>query len=529
MIALARLAPEGCDVPDLQVQGVALDSRRVTDGCLFLALQGDTSDGHDFISAAVANGAAAVFAQRPVADCEVPLVVVNNLAARVSHIAGEFFGHPSHHIDCVAVTGTNGKTSVAHFTAELAVELGLRAGFMGTTGWGVLGDTAVGSADGVVAAATALQPATLTTADAVSLQERLHQLRADGVELVALELSSHALQQHRGDALGVDVALFTNLSRDHLDYHDSMAEYGAAKARLFEFPSLRGVALNADDEFGASLAQTLVVRSDQNIQSPRQSRPVLRLVSDKPNPDASSLQAERSEQAYDNTSQLLRISCLTSSGFGLNWELSTPWGTVALSSQVIGHYNAINISLAVAALALLGHDLKLIAAAVPALQAPRGRLQRIAESPGVFVDYAHTPDALETVLQAARAHCVGRLICVFGCGGDRDAGKRGPMGQAVVRWADLGWLTSDNPRFEDPAVIIADVEAGLPQGALSSGKIRSVLDRRAAIAAAIAAAGPDDVVLITGKGHEDYQDIEGVRHPFDDARIAQDMLRGGAR
>ncbi len=517
MIALARLAPEGCDVPDIQVRGVALDSRRVTAGCLFLALQGDTSDGHDFISAAVANGAAAVFAQRPVAECEVPLIVVSDLATQVSQIAGEFFGHPSRHFDCVAVTGTNGKTSVAHFTAELAAQLGIRAGFLGTTGWGAL-DVARDNP----AKKTTLQPATLTTADAVLLQERLYQLHADGVQLVALELSSHALQQHRGDALGVDVALFTNLSRDHLDYHGNMANYGAAKARLFEFSTLRGMALNGDDAFGATLSKTLVERAEPHNSAPGATNtPILSLVSDE--------SSQRSTSLGDTPQQLICMSGLTTSGKGMSWDLSTPWGDVALSSQVIGRYNAANISLAVAALALLGHDLNSIAAAVPQLQAPAGRLQRVGESSGVFVDYAHTPDALETVLQAARAHCAGKLICVFGCGGDRDTGKRGPMGRAVMRFADLGWLTSDNPRYEDPAAIIADVEAGLSQEKGSPRKIHSVLDRREAIAAAIAAAEPDDVVIIAGKGHEDYQDIQGVRHPFDDALVAQAILAEGAR
>jgi len=493
MIALAKLAPEASTVPDVQVQGVALDSRRVTQGSLFIALQGETSDGHDFIDAAVAQGATAVFAERPVTSCEVPLVVVDGLAARVSQIAGEFFDHPSHHFDCVAVTGTNGKTSVAHFTAMLAAELGVRAGFLGTTGWGF-----VGGQD----KAAALKPAALTTADAVSLQERLHELGKGGAELVALELSSHALQQHRGSALGVDIALFTNLSRDHLDYHGSMERYGAAKARLFQFPSLRGMAINVDDTFGARLLVTLKA-GDSN-------RPVLGLVT-----ESAPIAAQQNS---------LRVSHLSSSSEGMSWQLTSPWGEIELSSQIIGRYNAMNISLAVVALALLGHELSSIAAAVPALIAPAGRLQRVGRSPSVFVDYAHTPDALVSVLQAAREHCTGQLICVFGCGGDRDPGKRGSMGQAVANYADVGWLTSDNPRFENPAAIIADVEAGLANNPAMRSKIHSELDRRIAITQAITAAGTDDLVIIAGKGHEDYQDIEGVRHPFDDALVAQAAL-----
>ena len=498
MIALAQLAPEANTVPDMQVQGVALDSRRVTQGSLFIALRGQTSDGHDFIDAAVAQGATAVFAERPVAHCQVPLVVVADLAARVSHIAGEFFGHPSHQFDCVAVTGTNGKTSVAHFTAMLAAQLGMQAGFMGTTGWGFVSAQDKAARNKPLA----LAPATLTTADAVSLQERLLELRSNGVELVALELSSHALHQYRGAALGVDIALFTNLSRDHLDYHGSMEHYGAAKARLFQFPCLRGMALNVDDAFGAELLTKL--------EPGNPDKPVLGLVAD-----------SVPSNAQQNS---LRISNLTSSSEGMSWRLSSPWGEVELRSQVIGRYNAVNITLAVAALALLGHSLAAIAAAVPALLAPAGRLQRVGHSPSVFVDYAHTPDALATVLRAARAHCTGQLICVFGCGGDRDPGKRGPMGRAVANYADIGWLTSDNPRFEDPAAIIAEVHAGLADNPAMRNKIRTELDRRAAITQAIAAAGADDLVIIAGKGHEDYQDIKGERHPFDDALVARAAL-----
>lgn len=495
MIALAHLVPEATELRDLRVRGVALDSRRVTTGSLFIALQGESSDGHDFIDAAVAKGAAAVFAERPVANCPVPLVVVDNLAERVSQIAGEFFAHPSRQFDCVAVTGTNGKTSVAHFTAMLAALLGVRAGFLGTTGWGF-----------VTAKGAQLQPATLTTADAVSLQERLHELHEGGVGLVALELSSHALQQHRGAGLGIDIALFTNLSRDHLDYHGTMAHYGQAKARLFEFASLRGMAINADDAFGAELVATLEKRAP--------AKPVLRLVAD----------SAPAAEAGTEQRQWLQIKKLTSNAEGMSWLLSSPWGEIELHSQVIGRYNAINISLAVAALALLGHDRELLAAAVPQLTAPVGRLQRVSHSPGVFVDYAHTPAALETVLQAARAHCAGQLICVFGCGGDRDPGKRGPMGQAVAKYADVGWLTSDNPRFEDPAAIIADVELGVAQNPQARSKLRTVLDRRVAITQAIATAQSDDLVIIAGKGHEDYQDIAGVRHPFDDAVVAREAL-----
>jgi len=502
-IALQKLAPEIVGVPDMQVASVAIDSRLVTSGALFLALAGAEVDGHDFIDMAISNGAIAVFSERTVADCTVPVVVVDDLAARVSQIAGEFFDHPSSKLSCVAVTGTNGKTSVAHFVASLADQLGITSGFLGTTGWGMVG------------AGRSLEPAALTTADAVSLQERLVHLEARGCELVALELSSHALQQHRADALQVDVALFTNLSRDHLDYHGSMAAYGAAKARLFEFPSLKGVVVNAADSFGAQLASRCAAQARPDQVS-------LSLVSD-----------ESESPARPSTSvTTLGISERASHSNGMTWLLDSPWGTVEISTPVIGSYNALNLSLAVGALALLGHDLQKIADAVPAVTAPAGRLQPVstdrASGFSVFVDYAHTPDALVSVLTAVRSHCSGRLICVFGCGGDRDKGKRAPMGQAVQQFADVGVLTSDNPRFEDPLAIIADVEAGLP----ADHQIQVQPDRGAAIALAIDNARVDDVVIIAGKGHEDYQDINGQRLPFDDLAVAREQLErravGGA-
>jgi len=399
-------------VPQLQVEAIAIDSRRVTQGALFIALAGLEADGHDYIDAAIANGAIAVFAERNVSDCAVPVVVLSDLASRVSQIAGEFFDHPSSKLACVAVTGTNGKTSVAHFVASLANQLGIKAGFLGTTGWGL-----VGTGD-------ALAPAALTTADAVSLQERLVALKTEGCELVALELSSHALQQHRGDGLQLDVALFTNLTRDHLDYHGSMEAYGAAKARLFEFPSLRGVVVGADDSFGAQLAKRCAARAKPN-------QVALSLVSEE------ALVSE--DAAASQTAADLKISARTNHSGGMSWQLDSPWGTAEISTRVIGSYNALNLSLAVGALALLGQDLQKIAQAVPAVTAPAGRLQPVSAQPepgfSVFIDYAHTPDALASVLSAVRAHCAGRLICVFGCGGDRDKGKRAPMGK--IRWPSL--------------------------------------------------------------------------------------------
>ena len=496
MIALKALVPDVKDLPELQVESLAIDSRDAKQGSLFIALKGSVADGHDHIDTAIANGAVAVLSQREVESCSVPLVVLDDLSSRVSQISGEFFGHPSKYFQCVAVTGTNGKTSVAHFVAALATELGISAGFLGTTGWGRL------------QSGQELLPATLTTADAISLQARMAQLKAEGCELVALELSSHALQQHRGDALDVDIALFTNLTRDHLDYHGSMQAYGAAKARLFEFESLRGIVINADDSFGEELAAQHT--SSQTANGAESVKLVLL----------------GNTETHESEAATLRVSQLKSTRQGLSWKLVSPWGDAEVSSPVIGSYNSTNLSLAVAALALLGYDFQRVIQAVPAVSAPRGRLERVtglsadAVSISVFVDYAHTPDALESMLLAVRAHCEGRLICVFGCGGDRDKGKRGPMGRAVQRFADVGVLTSDNPRFEAPDSIIKDVEAGLE----SPHQMLIEPDRAKAIALAIGQAQANDVVIIAGKGHEDYQEIRGERLPFSDVEVAQELL-----
>ena len=515
MIALPKLVPELQGLPEVQVMDLAIDSREVKKGDLFLALKGASNDGHDHVHAAVANGAIAVFAQRELEGLEVPCIVVDGLAARVSEIAGEFFGHPSRAMQCVAVTGTNGKTSVAHFIAELAAKMGIRSGFLGTTGWGLFEP------------GTRLAPSGLTTADAVALQKRLAQLQASGCELVAMELSSHALDQHRPDALFIDVALFTNLTRDHLDYHGSMSEYGAAKERLFRFGSLGGMAINVSDAFGAQLANRCAQSRSEDSSQPAKLLSLAYAPKIPGEDSASSASSATSDQLVISNLVSRTASKTAGNTDGMMWRLSSPWGTQDVQTSVIGFYNAVNLSLAIAALVLLGHKIQDVVAVVPEVSAPPGRLERVrpegteaGNTPSVYVDYAHTPDALESVLSAARAHCAGRLICVFGCGGDRDSGKRAPMGQAVHRLADIGFLTSDNPRFEDPLAIISDVEAGLPDG----HKIFREPDRYRAIQAALVEASADDVVVIAGKGHEDYQDIKGVRSAFDDAKVAREIL-----
>ena len=468
---LAQLFSDLPDVPEVCVTGAALDSRLVSQGDLFIALRGATNDGHRYIDAAIAAGAAAVATERPIYDCAIPQVVAANLRRRVSSIAGEVFDHPSASLPCIAVTGTNGKTSVAYFAASLAHAIGVNAAFMGTTGWGLVG---------------ALVRAELTTADPITLQQRFRTLLDAGAGLVALELSSHSLAQYRADGLSIDVAVFTNLTQDHLDYHKTMAAYGMAKRRLFDFTGLKHAIVNTDGRFGAQLRDDCA----QKV--------ALEVI------------------AYSPADLDVHASAA-----GLKWTLKTPFGTARLAAPVFGVHNAGNISAALLALAALGYDFNALTAAVPRLMAPAGRLQLVnSTQPRVFVDYAHTPDALSTVLRAVRPHCSGRLLCVFGCGGDRDPGKRAAMGRAVVALADHAWLTSDNPRTEDPMAIIDDVVAGLGD----ADSVEVIVDRRAAITAAIAAATPHDLLVIAGKGHETYQEVGVARLPFDDVVIARELL-----
>lgn len=488
---LAELFEDLQGVPNVRVSGVQLDSRAVEPGDLFLAMKGLRFDGHGFIDAAIACGAVAVAAEQPVANCTVPLVVAQDLGQRASRIASRVYGEPSKVLDCICVTGTNGKTSVAHFTSQLAHLLDVSAGFLGTTGWGL--------------ADRPLQPAELTTVDAVTLQKRLQEVLHAGATLAALEVSSHALQQHRVSGLTAKVAIFTNLSRDHLDYHNDMDSYASAKARLFELPGLPYALINVDDSYGRELAQRCAKKTN------------LRTLT-------------YGHRAIDNIEAAL-IESVRATPTGLTWRLRCPWGDVSLTAGVCGLHNAANISAALLSLAGLGYDIELLAQAVAGLEAPAGRLQRVTsqgvtqavieeEQVQVFVDYAHTPDALATMLQALRPHAAGRLLCVFGCGGDRDRGKRAPMGQAVVDHADLGWVTTDNPRSEDPQEIIRDVLLQLAD----DKKLTQEVDRRTAIGAAIKAAKPGDLVVIAGKGHENYQEINGERHPFDDVAVAREWL-----
>jgi UDP-N-acetylmuramoyl-L-alanyl-D-glutamate--2,6-diaminopimelate ligase len=372
------------------------------------------------------------------------------------------------------VTGTNGKTTIAHYIADMAGRLGRKAGYMGTIGWGTPG---------------ALDAARLTTENALTVQKRLHQLVEADHEWVAMEVSSHALDQGRVDEVAFEVAVFSNLSRDHMDYHPSQEAYGQAKAALFACASLDAAVINVDDEFGRRIAREL--------------RPGIRLIG----------YGRNAEVSWDN----LRY---TATGIRGRWL--TPWGDAQLYLPVAGEFSVANMAAAIGALCVSGLDFDAVIEAAASVAAVPGRMEffRAAGRPAVVVDFAHTPDALDKVLEALRHHAGGRLVCVFGCGGDRDPGKRPLMAEAAERHADVLWLTSDNPRSEDPERILDDMVGGLTGTACT----HRCADRREAIAGAIRGAAANDLVVVAGKGHEDYQEVAGVRSEFSDREIVANLL-----
>ncbi len=487
---MPAVAPAHFDVPALLARlgvyprRITADSRRVEPGVAFAAYPGLHADGRRYVPDAVARGASAVLweAQAFTWDAKwtVPNAGVDGLQARLGTVADFIYGSPSQRLWMAGVTGTNGKTSCAHWIAEALDACGRRAGVLGTLGNGLVG---------------ALAPAVQTTPDVTVLHELLAQFAAAGAKAVAMEVSSHGLDQGRVNGVKFDVALFTNLTRDHLDYHRTMAAYGAAKARLFTWPGLRTAVINADDAFGTSLVDAARARGQRLL-------------------------------TYGFGNADVAATAVTIGRDGITLDVATPWGRSRLASPVVGAFNAQNL-LGVLAV-LLASDVALpdAVAAMERLTAPAGRMQRLGgnERPLVVVDYAHTPDALAKVLVALRAAVVegGDLVCVFGCGGDRDPGKRPEMGRIAAELADRIVVTSDNPRSEDPAAIANAVVKGIRDTGHRRWSIE--VDRRVAIRDAIAAAGLGDVVLVAGKGHETYQERAGERTPFSDAAEAAAAL-----
>ncbi|MCK3655459.1 UDP-N-acetylmuramoyl-L-alanyl-D-glutamate--2,6-diaminopimelate ligase [Pasteurellaceae bacterium Macca] len=490
MKRLVALFPELAPWSELLLNKMTLDSRQVQSGDLFVALKGHSVDGRQFIPNALAQGAKLVLAetaeQAVKIDQEFALgvvLLVPQLGEKLSHIAGVFYGKPSEKLQLVGITGTNGKTTTAQLFAQWRNLLGGTSAVMGTIGNGLYGKTV---------------EAVNTTGSAVEVQSNLADFLAQGADFCAMEVSSHGLVQHRVEALDFDLAVFTNLSRDHLDYHHTMEEYAAAKFRLFGELKSQQQVINADDEIGeqwlAKLPQAVAISANPaNVLN-----------------QARFVQAEKVDFTLQGASITFRSS----------------WGNGELKSRLIGAFNVHNLLTAFAGLLALGYDFDTLLATASQLNGVCGRMECLVSendevhAPMVIVDYAHTPDALEKALEAARLHCEGELWCVFGCGGDRDSGKRLLMAQIAEQWADKVIVTDDNPRTEDPEKIMADIMVGFRK----PKSVQQMHIRQYAIEQAIAQADAKDVVLIAGKGHEDYQIIGTKKYPFSDQEWVRKFL-----
>ncbi|WP_409269466.1 UDP-N-acetylmuramoyl-L-alanyl-D-glutamate--2,6-diaminopimelate ligase [Massilia sp. BHUDP2] len=466
------------------------DSRRVAQGDVFFAYPGEASDGRSYIAAALAAGAAAVVYEEDGyswdAAHDIAHLGVAKLKKNLGPIAHGVLQHPDAGMFTVGVTGTNGKTSCAVWTGQALARLGETAAVIGTLGVGIVKKGAEPQFD-----ATGY-----TTPDAVLLAQTLGELRAQDVGALAIEVSSIGLVQERAAGMHFDVAIFTNLTRDHLDFHGTMEDYEAAKLKLFEWEGLKHAVVNLDDPAGLRLVAHL-----------RTNFPALPVT-------GYTLASEAEQPAIDGVA-ILRASNMRSRHAGTDFTVDSPAGTAVVKTRLVGHFNVSNALAVLGALLAKGVSLKSAVDAVEALAPAPGRMQQIGgqDAPMVVIDYAHTPDALEKTLQALRQVADergGQLWCVFGCGGDRDPGKRPQMG-AVAQAADHILVTSDNPRSEEPVSIIAQVVAGIEK------EYQAVEDRATAILLAVKNAGKQDVILLAGKGHEPYQEIKGKKLPFSDA------------
>jgi UDP-N-acetylmuramoyl-L-alanyl-D-glutamate--2,6-diaminopimelate ligase len=484
---LRELLPDIAGIPgDLRISGLVQDSRAIRAGDAFVAIAGFGAHGLKFVEQARAAGASAILFEPP-APVDVPApsdaIAVPNLRARLGELADRFHDRVTEAMTVVGVTGTNGKTSTVQLLAQAWALRGVRSGTVGTLGAGLHGE---------------IQPTGFTTPLVLRLHELLAQMHDAGAQAVAMEVSSHALDQGRVDGVHFDVAVFTNLTRDHLDYHGDMATYGAAKSRLFTWPGLQAAAINLDDDYGRELHAVL--------------------------PTGVRVVGLSSRGAAHAT---LQAQALRFDSRGIGFDLVAGDERHAVQSPLLGRFNVDNLLAVAGALFALGEAPAQIATTLSQLQPIHGRMNRLGGDgikPLVVIDYAHTPDALEQALASLRVHAQARLICVFGCGGERDRGKRPQMAAIAETLADVVIVTDDNPRGENGEVIVADILAGFerPQAVVVQR------DRAAAIALAIGEAGPDDIVLVAGKGHEPYQEIGGVQHPFDDTEVARMNLEARA-
>lgn len=486
MTSLNHLLTGIVDVPsvfDVTIHGLTADSRKVQSGDAFVAIAGATSSADHYVADAIEAGAVAVLLDVDEAEpacyeqSGALIVAVPSLKQQMGVIADRFYGSPSNELDVIGVTGTNGKTSVTYFVSQLLSAAGHSCGIIGTLGYGVGGQMA---------------PATHTTPDVITINQALRKIRVSGGKAVAMEVSSHALDQGRVNDVRIRGAIFTNLTRDHLDYHGSMEAYAEAKSLLFRRDGLEFAVINFDDPFGRQLYGQL---------------------------DG---QCNRVRFSLHESQTELWLKSLTAHADGFDATFDGAWGEFSLSAPLLGTFNVSNVMAAIATALQLGLSRDDVVSAAKKLMPPPGRLEVFASAAGirVVVDYAHTPDALQNALQALKPHVEGDLWCVFGCGGDRDTGKRPEMASVAEKLADRIIVTDDNPRTEDPGAIVSQIMAGFA----NPGRAEVIHEREAAIRQAVFEALPGDVVLVAGKGHETYQEIQGERHDFSDAGVVRQAL-----
>jgi UDP-N-acetylmuramoyl-L-alanyl-D-glutamate--2,6-diaminopimelate ligase len=499
-VSLAELLPDlNLDkAANIVVRNLCLDTRQLKTGDAFIALAGIKMDGRNFIAKAIELGAAVILVE---ADKNwqgidwlgaVPVIAIDNLPARVSEIAGHFFDQPSKKIPLIAVTGTNGKTTCSLLAAQLLAQLQKKSAVIGTIGYGLL-DTSVIAP--LAQQINLLTSTGLTTPDPITLQRILSELVSGGAASIAIEVSSHSLQQKRVAGVQFASAIFTNLSQDHLDYHGDLQSYGNAKAQLLQMPLLQTAIINLDDNWASSLIKKA--------------------------PAGVSVITYSTEKVADVYASAIELHAQ-----GVRAHLHTPWGEADIDAPLLGQFNLSNLLAVIAALGAQGFTLAQLVPLITQLEPAPGRMQLVTvdqtvQEIQVIVDYAHTPDALENTLNAIHQHKAGRVWTVFGCGGDRDKTKRQQMGKIAERLSDYVIVTNDNPRSEDPSSIAAEIVRGMshPSGCLV------IADRAQAIDFAVQQAKPGDIVLIAGKGHEDYQIFATQTLPFSDSKHARLSLQ----
>lgn len=496
---LTELLQDFCDpatIPDLQVNGLNIDSRDIGAGQVFVACLGTQVHGLAYARQAINAGAIAIIYEDHVSagpwlkklgefDSRL-LIPVKDLSVKLGVIAARYYAYPTADLPVVGVTGTDGKTSCTHFIAQAASNLGHACGLLGTLGYGFYGK---------------LNQASHTTPDAICIQSYMADLKAQGANQVVMEVSSHALQQHRVSGIDFDIAVLTNLTRDHLDYHGNLENYANAKRKLFDFSSLKTLVFNIDDEFGLRLAQHY-----------RKSKKVIAYTT--------------AEQAVFEPINTIRCSGLKLVADGIEFSLHSPWGNALIKSDLLGRFNVSNLLATFAVLISLGIDFEQAAQVLETLSTVPGRMEvfKHANKPLAIVDYAHTPKALEQVLLAIKEHGYKRITTVFGCGGDRDQGKRGHMGDIAARFSDQVIVTDDNPRSESPVAIVQDILAGISATRQKTAKIEVEHDRSKAIHLAFEQTDADAAILIAGKGHEDYQLVNQERRWFSDRELVKRLI-----